>query len=208
MDGVRPGQRAGLVGEPHDPLDIGGRAHRVRRDREPDDPCPVGEEPCEIVVVDLELFGHPGDPDDDAEIVGELEPRGDVPVVIERRHDHFVALVQCSREGSREQEVERRHARAERDLFRRAGEERRRTLARTCDQLVGMSARLVGRADVGVGLAQVPGDRVDHLVRALRPTWPVEERKATVECAEARTYCAHVERRRAHVTGSPLTVQW
>src|SRR5665809_18273 len=79
---------------------------------------PIREESLEIVVVDLELLGHTGDANDDAEIASELEPRSDVPVVVERRHDDFVAFPQGSRECPREQEIERRHARPERDLSR------------------------------------------------------------------------------------------
>ena len=132
VDGVGPRERAGVVGELHDPLDVGRGADRVRRDREGDDARALREELREIVVVDLELFGHAGDADDDAEIVRELEPRSDVPVVVERRHDDLVPVAQRSRERSREQEVERRHARPERDLSGRAAEERSPHARATC----------------------------------------------------------------------------
>ena len=138
----------------------------------------------------------------------ELEPRRDVPVVVEGRDDDLVALAQGSRERPREQEVERGHARAERDLLGRAAEEGGRALARALDELVGAPARLVGRADVGVGLPEVAGDRVDHLVRALRAAGAVEEREGPIERAEARADRTDVEGRRAHATCSPLTVQW
>ena len=75
--------------------------------------------------------------DDDAEIVRELEPGGDVRVVIERRHHDLVALAQRAREGAAEEEVERGHALTEGRLARRAAEEPRRRLVRPVDELHG-----------------------------------------------------------------------
>ena len=128
VHGVGPGERAGLVREVDDPADVRRRADRVRGDRERDDARPLRELRGEIVVVELELVGKPGVTDDDAEVVRELEPGRDVGVVVELRHDDLVARAQRPRERAREQEVERRHARAERDLIGRAAEERRRAL--------------------------------------------------------------------------------
>ena len=86
-----------------------------------------------------------------------------------RVHEHLVAGLELAGERAREQEVERGHALPERDLAGIAAEERGGALVRGVDQLVRPARRLVGRADVRVVLAQVAGDRVDHLVGALRP---------------------------------------
>ena len=49
-------------------------------------------------------------------VVGELEPRRDVRVVIEAGDDDLVALLPVARRGAREREVERGHVRPEGDL--------------------------------------------------------------------------------------------
>ena len=45
--------------------------------------------------------------DDDAEVVLQRQPRRDVPVVVEPRHEHLVARLQLAGERAGEQEVER-----------------------------------------------------------------------------------------------------
>ena len=90
------------------------------------------------------------------------------------------------------------------------GEQPRNDAARSCasvDELVGADARLVRCADVRVVLAQVARDRVDDLVRALRPARPVEERESAIERREARADRGDVERGGAHKTSWPLTIQ-
>ena len=79
-----------------------------------------------VVVVDLELVGQLCETDLDAEVVREFEPGRDVAIVVDSRHHDLVAEPKRAAERAREQEVERRHARAERDLLRRAAEKRRR----------------------------------------------------------------------------------
>ena len=157
-----------------------------------------GELGLEIGVVDLELVRQAGDVHDEAEIVRELEPRRDVRVVVERGDDDLVALAQRPPERAAQEEVQRGHALAERGLARRAAEERAGALVRQVDELGRSDARLVRRADVGVVLAQVARDRVDDLVRALRPSRPVEEREAAVERGEARADGGDVESGGAH----------
>ena len=109
-----------------DPPDVRRGSDRVRGDREGDDARPVREQPGEIVVVDLELLGDAGDAHDDPEVVGELEPRSDVRVVVELGDDDLVARAQRPRESAREQEVECRHARPEGDLVRASNRGRTR----------------------------------------------------------------------------------
>ena len=207
VDGVGPRQRAGAVRELDDARHVRRRADRVRRDRERDHLRPLRQLGFEIVEVEREIVVHAGEADDDAEILGEREPGRDVRVVVEPRADDLVALAQRARERPREQEVERRHARPERDVVRVAGEEAAGGDAGTLDQLDRAHARLVRRADVRVVLAQVAGDRVDHLVRALRAARPVEERERPVERREARADGRDVEQRRAHASSCPFTVQ-
>ena len=161
----------------------------------------------EVVEVEREVVVHAGEADDDAEVLLQRQPRRDVRVVVEPRADDLVAALQLPAERAREQEVERRHARPERDLVRVAGEEPAGRHARPLDQLHRADARLVRRADVRVVLAQIPGDRVDHLVRALRPAGPVEEGEPAVERGEPRANGLDVQQGRAHAMSSPLTVQ-
>ena len=183
VDGVRPGERAGAVRELDDPRHVRRRPDRVRRDRERDDARPLGELRLEVVEVEREIVVDAREADDDAEILLERQPRRHVRVVVEPRADDLVTALELSAERAREQEVERGHALPERDLVRMAGEEAAGGGAGALDQLDGADARLVRRADVRVVLAQVAGDRVDHLVRALRPAGPVEEGEPAVECA-------------------------
>ena len=205
---VGPRESTGAVGELDDAAHVRRRADRVRGDRERDDARPLGELGLEVGVVDLELAREAGHADDDPEVVGQLEPRRDVPVVVERRDDDLVALAQRPPERAGEEEVHGGHALAERGLSRRAAEEGGRALVGALDEPVRPAARLVRRADVGVVLAQVGRDGVDDLVRALRPARPVEEREAPVERGEARAHGRDVEQGGAHeLTSWPLTIQ-
>ena len=206
VDGVRPGERARLVRERDDPRHVRRRPDRVRGDRKRDHARPLADEPGEVVVVEREVVGHAGGAHDDPEVVRELEPGSDVPVVVELRHDHLVALAERARERPRQQEVERGHARAERDLGGGTAEERGGAGVRSLHELVRAPARLVGRVHVRVRLAEVRRDRVDHRVRALRAAGRVEERERPVERGEPRPNCADVECGGAHAISSPFTV--
>ena len=135
----------------------------------------------EIGVVELELVGQAGHVHDEAEIVSELEPRRDARVVVEGGDDDLVSLSQRAPERAAQEEVQRGHALAEGGLARRAAEERTGALVRHVHELGRSDARLVGRADVGVVLAQVARDRVDDLVGALCASRPVEEREPAIE---------------------------
>ena len=144
---------------------------------------------------------------DEAEVVGELEPRRDVRVVVECGDDDLVALTQRPRERTAQQEVERGHALPECGLVRVATEECRRFLVSDVDELGRPTARLVRRADVRVVLAQVARDRVDDLVRTLRPARAVEEREPAVERGETGADGGDIERGGTHKTSWPLTIQ-
>ena len=95
--------------------------------------------------------------------------------MVEPRHEHLVATLELAREGAGEKEVQRGHALTERDLPRPAAEERRGPLVGEVDERVGPPRGLVRRADVRVVVAEVVGDRVDHLVGALGASGAVEE---------------------------------
>ncbi len=207
VDRVRPRKRAGAVRELDDPGDVGRRPDRVRRDRERDHARPPGELRLEVAQVEREVFVNAREADDDAEVLLERQPRRHVGVVIEPGADDLVAGLELPAERAREQEVQRGHALAEGDLVGMAREEAARCRARPLDQLDGPDARPVRRADVRVVLAQVARDRVDHVVRALRPTRPVEEGERAVERGVAATDSGDVQQGRAHATSSPLTVQ-
>ena len=161
----------------------------------------------QVVVVEREVVGQARDVNHEPEIMRELEPGRDVRVVVERGDDDLVARPQRPREGAAQQEVERGHALPERGLSGRAAEERRGLLVRQLDELGRPPARLVRRADVRVVLAQVARDRVDDLVGALRSSRAVEERESAVERGETRADGGDVERRGAHRTSWPLTIQ-
>ena len=151
-----------------------------------------------MVEVDGRVVADLGEANLEAEVVRELEPGRDVAVVVEPRHDDLVAGLELPADRPREREVERGHVRAEDDLLRAAAEERGAGPARLVDERLGHPARLVGPADVGVRLAQVPRDRVDHLVRHLRAARPVEEDERPVERREAAADGGDVERDGAH----------
>ena len=143
VDGVGPGERADTVRKLDDPADVRRRSDRVRGDRKGDDAGSLGELALEVVEVERQILVHADEADDDPEVVLELEPGGDVRVVVELRHEHLVAARERSGETAREQEVERGHGRPERDLVGVAVEEATRRDARALDQLHGAHARLV-----------------------------------------------------------------
>jgi hypothetical protein len=207
VNGVGPGECAHRVRELDDAPDVRCGADGVRGHGKRDDTRALGEVRLEVGVVELEVGGHTGDANDDAEVVRELQPRRDVRVVVQLRHDDLVARAQGSGEGAREQEVERGHALPEGRLACVAAEEVACPPMRERDELVGAAARLVRRTDVRVRLAKVVRDRGDHLVGALRAPRAVEERKAPSERREARADGVDVEESGAHVTSVPLTIQ-
>ena len=160
---------------------IGERADGVRREREGDHARPVGELPLEIVEVHGRVVVQLDEADLQVEVVRELEPRRDVPVVVEPRDEDLVAGAQRPAERSREHEVQRRHVLAEDRLAGLAAQERRGGEVRLGQQRVAAAARGEGAAEVRIRLAQIAGDRLDHRVGALRASRPVEERGRRLE---------------------------
>ena len=123
VDGVDPGERADRVRELRDAGHVDERPDRVRGPREGDYPCPLGEQRGEVLEIERRVVAKLGEPNDDAEVVAQLEPRRDVAVVVELRHDDLVAGLELAADRPRECEVERRHVRAERRLLRLAAQE-------------------------------------------------------------------------------------
>ena len=199
VDGVGPGERADAVGELDDAPHVGRRADRVGRDRERDDARAIAELRLEAVVVEREVVVDVDLANDDAEVLLEREPRRDVAVVVEPGHEHLVARLQLAGERAGEEEVERGHALAERHLVARAAEERARLLVGEIDERARPARRLVRRADVGVVVPEVVGDRVDHLVRA--PGCPPGPSK------NASRRCSAVKRERTAVTSSKVALK-
>jgi hypothetical protein len=197
------------VGQLHEPPHVQRRADRVRRGREGHDARAVGQLPLQVADVEREIVVHTRDLHHDPEVVRELEPRGHVGVVVERRDDDLVALSKAAVAGKRprEREVEVGHGRAEDRLFGRAAEERGGAFASRRDQRVRALRGLVRGADVCVRLAHVGGDRVDHLVRALRAAGAVEERERPLQRRVARTDRLDIQQGGAHRISSPSTVQ-
>ena len=107
--------------------------------------------------------------------MGELEPGGDVAVVVELRDEDLVALAQRAAEGACQREVECRHIGTEDRLVGIAAQECRRGQPCLRDQRVAATARVECAIEVRVRLAQVAGDRVDDGVGYLRPAGTVEE---------------------------------
>ena len=206
VDGVGPGERACRVGELDHPRDVDERPDRVGGEREGDDSRPIGELPLQVGEVEPALVVDVREADDQVAVTRELEPGRDAAVVVEAGHDDLVAGAQLAPCRARQGEVQRRHVRPEGGLVGRAAEEPACDVVRARDQLERVAGRVVvGRPEVRVRVAQVPGDRVDHLVRRLRPGRRVEEREWAVERREARPHRRHVERGQRHAMSTPFT---
>ena len=108
----------------------------------------------EIGVVERAvILAEVGVAHDEVEIVGELEPGGDVGVMVEPCDHDLVAGREVAANGSRQREIQRRHVLAETDLRGRGSEKARRRLVRGVDDFVAPPARLERPAEVRVRLA-------------------------------------------------------
>ena len=163
-------------------------------EREGDDPGALGQLSLEVVEVERRVLVDLDEVDPEIEVVRELEPRRDVPVVVEARDEDLVAGRERPPERAREREVERRHVLAEDRLLGPAAEEARGSRVRLLDELVAAAAGVERAAEIRVRLAQVGGDGIDHGLRALRPAGPVEERDTGGERRESRPDRLEVQR--------------
>ncbi len=201
VHGVGPRERAGVVRELDDPARVCQRADRVRRERERDDARPLGQLPLEVVEVERRVVVQLDEADLQVEVVCELEPRRNVSVVVEARDEDLVPGAQRAADGAREHEVECRHVLAEDRLGRIAVQERASREPRLCEERVALPACSERAAEVRVRLAQIVRDRVDHRIRALCPSWSVEERGRTLQRGEAGADGFDVEGDGAHRSG-------
>ena len=93
------------------------RAHGVRRERERDQPRPLGELGVERVDVERDVVrAHVDPPHGRARVAGRQDPRPDVRVVVQARHDDLVAGPQGPGERSRDVQQQARRVLAEHDL--------------------------------------------------------------------------------------------
>ena len=198
VDGVDPRERTHLVRQLTNPCDVDQRPDRVGGPRESDHARALGQKRLEVVEVDRRVVAQLGELHPQAEVLRQLEPGRDVAVVIELRDDDLVAGAELASNRPRQGEVERRHVRAEDDLLRAAAEKGSRCPARLADEQVAPPAGLEGPAEVRVRLAEIAGDRLDDLVRNLRPAGPVEEHQRPRERRETRPHRGDVERDGAH----------
>ena len=181
---VGPGKGTRLVREPDDPPRIRDRPDGVRGEREGDDTGALGQLLLEVVEVEGRVGVDFHEAHLKIEVVRELQPRRDVAVVVEACDEDLVAGRERPSERAREREVERRHVLAEDRLRGRTAEEASRGGVRQLDELVAAAAGGERSAEVRVGLAEIPGDRVDHGTRALSSAGSVEEGDAGAESGE------------------------
>jgi hypothetical protein len=86
------------VGDRDDLLDRRDRAERVRGPRKRNDARPLVRQRAQVVEVETPLVVEVAEVDGDALVVGELEPRRDVRVVVELRRDDLVARPPLARD--------------------------------------------------------------------------------------------------------------
>ena len=188
---------------------VGHRADGVRGERERDDPRALVDQALERVEVEIEVglddveLVH-----DQATILRDEQPRRDVRVVVEPGRDDLVARLERARDRVREQEVERRHVRAEGDLVGVAADEVGDRRSPGIDHVVRGSARAERAAEVRVVALEVAEHGVEHLARHLRAARPVEVGDeapvlARGERGEASTDRGQVELRGHRRHGAP-----
>src|SRR5436853_6306879 len=91
VDGVGPRECSCFVRERDDSRRVGHRAERVRGERKGDDAGARGQLPLEVGEVEARVFVVFDEADANIEVVGELQPRGDVPVMVETGYEDLVA---------------------------------------------------------------------------------------------------------------------
>ena len=182
---VDPGEGADRVRDLDDLRRRSDRPDGVRRQREGHDLGPLGDERAQVLEVDPALRVEVGELHDDALVVGDLEPRRDVGVVVELRRDHLVACSPVARGGPGEREVERRHVLPEGDLVRPHAEQVGCCGARRCDHVIGDHRGDEPAAGVRVRREHVARHRLEHGVRHLRPCGAVEVGHGDVQRVEA-----------------------
>ena len=123
MNGVDPGQGSRRMREVDDPPDIRDRADRIGSGWEGDDPGPVRQLSLEVVQVQRAVVADIHVADDEIMVTRQLEPGGDVGVMVEPGYENLVSSSELATQCSCQREVERGHVRPENDLFGAAAEE-------------------------------------------------------------------------------------
>ena len=193
VDRVDPRERAGVVRELAHALGVDHGPDRVRGPCERHHTRPRPELALEVRVVERRVVEQLDVADDQVAVVGELEPRRDAAVVVERGDEDLVAGRELAARGARQREVQRGHVRAEEHLVRLAPEEPRGPRLGLLEDPRHPMAGLVHRAEVRARLAERPGDRVADLVGYLRAPRRVEEGEPLLEGEEALACGGDVE---------------
>ena len=177
VDGVHPGERAGLVREPAHAAGVGDRADRVGGPGERDHLGARPELALQVPDVEGGVVTQLDVPDHEVPVVRDLQPGGDPRVVVQAGDEDLVARAERARRGPGQREVERGHVGPEDHLAGLAAEEAGRPDLGLLEDLPDADARGVARAQVGAGLPERERDRVPHLVRDLSAARGVEERE-------------------------------
>jgi hypothetical protein len=169
------------VGERCDPSGVHGRPERIGRERECHDPGPRPEKSLEVCEVEGRVVEDVDLPDDEVAIPRELEPWGDVGIVVEARDEDLVPGCERPADGAREREIAGGHVGTEDDLLRAAMKELGRAPAGIVDRVLDPPARLVRRADVPARVPVVRCDGGSHLVGDLGAAWGIEEHEPALQ---------------------------
>ena len=186
VDRVDVEERPGRVRRLGRARDVVHRADGVRRPPDGHDFRLLADEGAEVLDAPGAVVRVEVEPADRGTAVrGREDPRRDVRVVVEARHDDLVPGLPVAREAPRHLERQRRHVRPEDDLLgpRRAEEVGHRR-SRLGNDLVGGAARGKGPAVIRVRLVKVPDDPVGHLAGDLRAARVVEDHVAGGEGGE------------------------
>jgi hypothetical protein len=203
VDAVERDERTGGLGSTDQVRGWGDRAHRVRRERERDEPRALAELRVEGVDVERDVVVTDVDPADGrARVARGHDPRPDVRIVVEPCHGDLVAGLERAAERPRQVQQQGRRVLSEQDLVRVAPQEAGAGAARVVDQRVDLTAGRERTVRVGGAGAHPAGDRVDHRVRGLRaagcvgPDVRPAVRTRPRERGETGADRLHIERRR------------
>jgi hypothetical protein len=181
---------------------VGDRAQGVRGQREGHDARAVAEQRLDVGRVERPIGPDRRLAHHEPVVLGDPDPRRDVGVVVELGDDDLVAAAQRARHGVREQEVERRHVRPERDLLGRAARQVGGRRARRGDQLGRLARGRERAAVVGRPAREMGAHGLDDHVGHLRAARPVEVGDRPRQRREAAADGVDVERHQSLQSGA------
>ena len=114
-------------------------------------------------------------PADDAAAFFERRPGRNIGVVIEPRHHDFIPGLDLPAEGAAEREGQRCHVGAKNRFRRVTAQQVCHGRMRCGENLIGAPARRKCPMLIGVRGGQIPAHGVNHALRHLRASRPVEE---------------------------------